>query len=278
VRVATPGYLEALRIPLKRGRLLTAQDAERSAPVAIITEESARRYWPGEDPVGKRIRIHVSMGTREPQREIVGVVGDVRTRALDEAAPPVVYVPHAQYPSDQMTVFVRTTGDPLAMLPVVKSQLAIIDRDIALTRVRTGTELVAASIAQPRFRMLLLGLFAAMALALAAVGLYGVMAFSVGQRRTELAMRMALGADASSLLFLVLRQGLTPVAIGLALGLPAAALLTRVMSGLVYQIDTFDPITFAAVAMLLAAVAAAACYLPARRAIALDPLRAIRQE
>jgi putative ABC transport system permease protein len=218
------------------------------------------------------------MGTREPQREIVGVVGDVRTRALDEAAPPVVYVPHAQYPSDQMTVFVRTAGDPLALLPVVKSQLAIIDRDIALTRVRTGTELVAASIAQPRFRMLLLGLFAAMALALAAVGLYGVMAFSVGQRRTELAMRMALGADASSLLFLVLRQGLTPVAIGLALGLLAAALLTRVMSGLVYQIDTFDPITFAAVAMLLAAVAAAACYLPARRAIALDPLRAIRQE
>ena len=218
------------------------------------------------------------MGTREPEREIVGVVGDVKTRALDEAAPPVVYTPHAQYPSDAMTVFVRTPGDPQALLPGVKAQLATIDRDLAITRVRTGTQLVAASIAQPRFRMILLGFFAAMALALAAIGLYGVMAFSVSQRRTELGMRMALGADASSLLRLVLRQGLTPVAIGLAIGLPAAALLTQVMSGLLFEIDTFDPVTFAGVAALLAGVATTACYLPARRAIALDPLAAIRHE
>ena len=278
VRCVTPGYFEALRISLRRGRLLTAQDAEHAAPVAIITEESARRYWPGDDPIGKRIRIHVSMGTREPEREIVGVVGDVKTRALDEAAPPVVYTPHAQYPSDAMTVFVRTTGDPQGLLPGVKAQLATIDRDLAITRVRTGTQLVAASIAQPRFRMILLGFFAAMALALAAIGLYGVMAFSVSQRRTELGMRMALGADASSLLRLVLRQGLTPVAIGLAIGLPAAALLTQVMSGLLFEIDTFDPLTFAGVAALLAGVATGACYLPARRAIALDPLAAIRHE
>jgi len=278
VRSATPGYFEALHIPLRRGRLITSQDTGRGAPVAIITEEAARRFWPNDDPLGKRIRIHVSMGTREGLREIVGVVGDVRTRALDQAAPPVVYVPHAQYGSDEMTVIVRSTGDPLALLPAVRTQLAVIDRDLAITRVRTGPQIVAASVAQPRFRMILLGLFAIMALALAAVGLYGVMAFSVGQRRTELGVRMALGADASSLVWLVLRQGLTPVAIGLAIGLPGAALLTQVMSGLLYEIDTYDPVTFAGVSLLLAGVATAACYLPARRAVALDPLTAIRHE
>jgi putative ABC transport system permease protein len=276
VRPATPGYFETLRIPLRRGRLFTSADREGAPGVAVISDETARRFWPGEDPVGKRIRIHVSIGHRETEREIVGVVGDVKIRALDANPPPVAYVPHAQYVSDQMTVFVRAAGDPLALLPMARSQLAALDREIAPTRVQQATQLIASSVAEPRFRMLLLGLFAALAMALAAVGLYGVMAFSVSQRRNELGLRMALGADSSDVLGLVLRQGLLPVGIGIALGLAGATALTQLMSGLLYEVSAFDPLTLAGVSVLLALVASAACYIPARRATTMDPLTAIR--
>jgi putative ABC transport system permease protein len=277
VRPVTAGYLEALRIPLKRGRLLTPSDREGAQPVVVISEEAAKRYWPGEDPIGKRLRIHVSIGHKEPQREVVGVVGDVRIRSLDQPVAPVAYVPHAQYSAEQMTVFVRAAGDPVTLLPAIKSRLARIDPEIALTRVRTGDQIVGASVAQPRFRMVLLGLFAAIALVLAAIGLYGVMAFAVGQRQSELGLRMALGADAGDVLRLVLRQGLAPVAAGLVIGLLASGAFTQVMTGLLYEVEPFDPPTLAAVACLLALVATTACYLPARRATRIDPLSALRR-
>jgi putative ABC transport system permease protein len=279
VRAATPGYFPALRIPLRRGRPFTAADSETGAPVALVSEEAARRFWPGQDPLGQRIRIHVGVNkNRERPREIVGVVGDVRTRTLDGSIPPVAYVPHAQYAADGMTIVVRSAGDAAAVLPMIRTRLRTLDREIALTNVRTGDQLVAASVAQPRFRMLLLGIFASVAVLLAAVGLYGVMAFSVSQRRAELGLRMALGAEPGDVLRLVLRQGLAPVGIGLAVGLGGAALLTRVMTGLLFQTDPLDPLTFGAVSLLLAAVAAVACYVPARRATTVDPLTALRYE
>ena len=278
VRAATPGYLEALRVPLRRGRLIAPADTETSAPIAVISEESAKRFWPGQDPIGQRIRIHVSMGKREPEREVVGIVGDVKLRTLDAAVRPTVYVPHSQYSADGMTVFVRTSGTPLAMLPAVKSQLALIDREVALTSATTGDRMMAASVSQARFRMLMLGIFAGIALALASVGLYGVMAFSVTQRRTELGLRIALGAERADVLRLVMFQALPPVAAGIAAGLLGAAALTRAMSDLLFETNAFDPATFAAVAAILSAVALLACYIPARRATAVDPMIAMRND
>ena len=278
VRPATPGYFETLRIPVRRGRYFSAIDGELGAHVAIVSDEAARRFWPGEDPIGKRIRIHVSIGVREREREIVGVVGDVKIRTLEAAAAPVVYVPHAQYVADEMTVVVRTAGEPLASVPLVTAQLAQIDREVALTNVRPAERMVSASVAQPRFRMLMLGLFALIALGLAAVGLYGVMAYSVGQRRGELGLRIALGADSGDVLRLVLRQSLMPVGIGIAVGLLGAGALTRIMSTLFFDVSPFDPITFTAVPVLLAVVAAIACYIPARRATRVDPLAALRYD
>jgi putative ABC transport system permease protein len=278
VRPVTPGYVETLRIPLRRGRLFTQADRENSANVAIITEEAARRFWPGDDPIGKRIRIHVSMGVREREREVVGVVGDVKLRTLEAAAPPVAYVPHAQYVSREMTLFVRTAGDPMMLVPIVKATLAGIDRDVALAEVKPATSLMSAAVAPARFRMLMMGLFAVVALVLAAVGLYGVMAYTVGQRRQELGVRVALGAESATLLRLVLREGLTPVTIGIAIGLAAAAALTRLMSTLIFEINLFDPFTFVVVPAFLALAAAIACYIPARRATRVDPLIALRHQ
>jgi putative ABC transport system permease protein len=278
VRPATHGYFEALRIPVRRGRLFTATDDGASAHVAILSEEAARRFWPGEDPVGKRIRIHVSINVREREREVVGVVGDVKIRSLQSPPAAVVYVPYAQYVADQMTVFVRTAGDPRAFAPGVRAELARIDRDVAPANVRPATDMVASSMAQLRFRTMMLGLFAGMALALAAIGLYGVMAYAVGQRRNELGLRMALGADAGDVIRLVLGDGLIPVAAGIAAGLLCAGALTRIMSTLAIGISPLDPLTFTAVPLLLACVACAACYIPARRATKVDPVTALRHE
>jgi putative ABC transport system permease protein len=267
--------MEALSIPLKAGRLVTARDTESSARVALVSESAARRYWPGENPVGRQIRVHVNETVHAP-REIVGVVGDVRTRAMDTDPVPVVYLPHTQYGPENMTMIVRGSGDPSDLLPVVKGALTALAPGVALGRTRTMEALVAANVAEPRFRTLLLTIFAVVSLTLAALGLYGVVAFSVSQRRAELGLRIALGADPRDVLRLVLREGMTPVAIGIAIGLAGAAAAARVMATLLFGIDSFDPITFAAVAAALTCVGLAACYVPARRATRLDPAHALR--
>jgi predicted permease len=275
VRSITPGYMEALSIPLKAGRVFTAQDGESAPRVAIVSESAARRFWPGENPVGRQIRVHVNESTRQP-REIVGVVGDVRTRGMELAPVPVIYTPHTQYGPESMTVVVRGTGDPAALVPAIKSALGTLAPGVAIGRVRTMADLVAANVAQPRFRTMLLTVFAGVSLVLAAVGLYGVVAFSVSQRRAELGLRIALGADPRRVLRLVLREGMTPVAIGIAIGLGGAAMMARVMQSLLFGIDPFDPITFALVAFALALVGLAACYVPARRATRVDPAASLR--
>ena len=275
VRSITPGYMEALSIPLKGGRRLTAQDTTTGARVELVSEAAARRFWPGENPVGKQIRVHVNEGGRAP-REIVGVVGDVRTRGMELDPAPVVYVPHTQYGPESMTIVVRASGDPVPLVPQLKAALSALSPSVAFSRAQTMDELVSANVAEPRFRTLLLSIFAGVSLALAAVGLYGVMAFSVSQRRAELGLRMALGANPSDVLRLVLREGMAPVVAGILIGLGGAAVLARVMKRLLFGVETFDPLTFAAVAVTLTSVALAACYIPARRAMTVDPATSLR--
>jgi putative ABC transport system permease protein len=275
VRAVTPGYMEALAIPLRAGRFVDPRDTESAPRVALISEAAARRFWPGENPIGKRIRVHVNEPTRTP-REIVGVVGDVRTRGMETDPVPVIYVPHAQYGPESMIIVARTPGEPLAALPQLKSALKTIDPGVALSGIRTLDDVVAASVAEPRFRTLLLSIFAIVSLSLAAVGLYGVVAFSVNQRRAELGLRMALGANPGDLLRLVLREGMMPVAAGILVGLAGAAALASVMKTLLFGVDALDPVTFAAVATVLACVALAACYVPARRAMMVDPAHTLR--
>lgn len=277
VRAATAGYFETLRIPVIRGRGLTSDDRENTPRVAVLSAEAARRFWPGEDPIGQRIRIHVGVGPQETERVIVGIAGDVRAGSLAVSPGPLVYVPHAQYPTRGMTVFVRVAGDPAAAVPILRNELQRVDPSLAPTRIRAGETLVAASVAQPRFRTILLALFGAAALGLASIGLYGVTAFSVSQRRTELGLRMALGADPASVVRLVLRQGARPVAAGLVVGTAGAAVLSQVFSTMFFDVPRVDPLTFAGVPVVLISVAALACYLPARRAARLDPLAALRE-
>jgi putative ABC transport system permease protein len=275
VRSSTSGYLETLRIPLRAGRAFDARDNESGARVAIVSETAARRFWPGENPVGRQIRIHVNESRREP-REIVGVVGDVRTRGLELEPVPVIYVPHPQYGGENMTIVARTAGEPLQMLPSLTAALRTLAPGVAVSRAQTMEDLIAANVAEPRFRSLLLALFAGASLVLAAVGLYGVVAFSVSQRRGELGLRLALGADPSDVLRLVLKEGMMPVAAGIAAGLVGAALIARVMRSLLFGVDPLDAGTFAAAAGMLSMVALVACYVPARRATVVDPAGALR--
>jgi putative ABC transport system permease protein len=275
IRSVTPGYMETLRIPLRAGRFVEPRDSESAARVALISESAARRFWPGENPVGKQLRLHVNERVPAP-REIIGIVGDVRTRGLELDPVPVVYVPHAQYGAESMTIVARTAGDPMQALPQLKSILKSTAPGVAVSRARTLDQAVASNVAEPRFRTLLLSIFAIVSVALAAVGLYGVVAFSVNQRRAELGLRIALGADPSSVLRLVLREGMTPVAAGILIGLGGAAVLARVMKTLLFNVDTLDPLTFGSVALVLTVVAFAACYVPARRATTVDPATALR--
>ncbi len=275
VRSMTPGYLEALSIPLLAGRRLTLHDSEDAPRIALISESAAKRFWPGENPVGKQLRVHVNEPGRI-SREIVGIVGDVRTKGMDVDPVPVIYVPHTQYGPESMTIVVRATEDPTRLLPQLRAALAAAGPGVAMSRARPMDDLVAASVAEPRFRTLLLSLFAIVSLALAAVGLYGVVAFSVNQRRSELGLRIALGADPRDVLRLVLRQGMLPVLLGILCGLGGAAILARVMRTLLFGVDSLDPITFTAVAVTLAGVALAACYMPARRAMRVDPAASLR--
>jgi putative ABC transport system permease protein len=275
VRSITPGYVEALRVPLRTGRVFDARDSETGARVAMISESAARRYWPGENPVGRQLRVHVNESISSP-REIVGVVGDVRTRGLELDPVPVIYVPHAQYGGDSMTIVARSAGDPMQLLPQMTGALKTLGPGVAFSRARTLADLVSANVAEPRFRTLLLSIFALVSLGLAAVGLYGVVAFSVNQRRGEIGLRMALGAKPATVLRLMLREGMMPVGAGIAAGLAGAAILARVMKSLLFGVDALDPLTFAGVALTLCLVALAACYLPARRALAVDPAATLR--
>ena len=273
----TPGYFQTLGIKLTRGRGFTEHDKADTAGVAIIDETMARKYWPNEDPIGRRITFEG--GRKNPLwREVVGIVGHVKSKTLDGESRPQYYIPFDQRPESSMFLAVRTENGAASLAPAVRGLISSLDKDLPVYRVTTMEELVAGSMAQRRFSMLLLGTFALIALLLAAVGLYGVIAYSVTQRTHEIGLRMALGAQPGDVFKMVLGQGMMLALIGVAVGLAGAFVLTRLMQSMLFGIEPTDPATFASIAVLLTCVALVACYIPARRATKVDPVVSLRYE
>ena len=271
-RSVSPSYFRTMGIPLVRGREFTQADQQSHADVMVINEAMARKFWPGADPIGQRV-IHMD---EQHSREIIGIVGDVKSFGLDAEAPPEMYAPYGAW--WYMNVVVRSTASPGSLLAAVREQVASLDKGVAVYNVTTMEDLMSRSVAPRRLNLFLLGTFAALALALAVVGIYGVLAFGVSRRQHEIGIRMALGALPRQILNLIIWQGMRLVLIGTLIGMIAAVALTRFMSALLFGIDSTDPFTFACVALLLAIVALAACYIPARRAMRVDPMVALRYE
>jgi putative ABC transport system permease protein len=270
----TSGYFRAMQIPLKRGRLITDQDTATSPPVVVINETMARRMFPGEDALGKRVDIPGNSYLRE----IVGIVGDVTQENLRTPTPPQVYEPFTQKPSNSLKVLLRTPQDPLRFADTVRQEVRAIDQAQPVSEARLMDDIVATSLTRDRFSVYILGAFAAVALILAAVGLYGVVAYFVTQRTNEIGVRIALGADARGIQRLVVVQSLRVVLVGVTLGLIGAVFLSRVLQSLLYEVRPRDPLTLAGVATLLLIVAFAAAIIPARRAARVDPVLALRAE
>jgi putative ABC transport system permease protein len=269
-----------LKIPLRAGRIFDAHDDDVAPEVVVINEEAARRFWPGADPIGQQIRLGVRLasGVRSGQKTIVGVVGNVKWTSLDAVPPPEVYVPYAQQPVDGLTIVVRTAGDPIGFLPVARADLAALDREVPVAAVRTMDEVVGRSIAERRFTMLLLASFAIVAVLLASIGVYGVLAYLVSQRTQEIGVRLAIGAAPDDVVRLFVREGATLAMIGLAAGLVGAVVAGRTLTSLLFGVTATDPITYAGVAAALGLAALSASYLPARRAARVDPMTALRAD
>jgi len=283
-------YFQTLGIPLRRGRWFDERDSGTGRWALVINEAMAKKYWPNENPLGATVTIGKGMGAPEfddRPRELVGVVGDVRESGVDRDPPPVMYIPIGQEPNGLVALgnrvlpsswAVRAMGDPAALGRAVQQEVLRVDPDLPVAKVMPMDRVIAKSIGRANFSMTLLGIFGGVALLLAAIGIYGVMSYTVEQRTHELGIRIALGAATPQLLRLVVGQGLVLAGIGVTIGLGASFGVTRVMSSLLYGVKATDPATFAAVAVVLSAVAALACYIPARRATRVDPIVALRHE
>ena len=277
--IMTPGYLHALRIPLKAGREITDGDNESAPLVLLVSEGFAARYWPNQDPIGKRVKLPWNPGRDdEPWRTVVGVVGDVKQYGPDKPTVNALYLPHAQYPVSFMTLVARTSCDPAEMIGIVRQTVQQLDPDQVPTAVATMEEVMAGSIQTRRFSMFVLAGFAALALALAAVGIYGVMSYVVAQRTHEIGIRIALGARLGNILRLIVGNALALAGVGILLGGVGAFALTRLMKSLLFGVVPTDISTFIVVCVSLLVVALVASYLPARRATQVDPLVALRQK
>ena len=271
----TPGYLRAMRIPVLRGREFDQHDIATSQMVAMVNESMARQFWPGEDPIGKRFRMG---DTKGPWKTVVGVVGDVLHKGLDAPHTIQVYLPNTQFTDSMVILAVRTSNEPASIAAAVRTEIAALDPQVPVSEVATMDEVVSASVANQRFGALLFVLFGAIALVLTAVGIYGVISYGVAQRTHEIGIRLALGAGSREVLSLIVSEAMKPALLGAALGLCAAFGLTRLLTRLLYNVKPTDPLVFAAVLLLLIAVAWLASYIPARRATRVDPIVALRYE
>jgi putative ABC transport system permease protein len=273
-RIITPDYIRAMSIPVLRGRTFDEHDNAESPKVLLVNETLARKYFPGQDPVGQRLHI----GLNGIHGEIVGVVGDVRDRHLEKEADPEYYVPFRQVPTSSMALVMRVRTDPASLAAPLRAVMQGLDKDLPLYEVRTMESRVADSVARQRFSMTLLAAFAGLALALACVGIFSVMSFLVAQRTHEIGIRVALGAQPQDILRMVAGQGMALALTGVGVGLAAAFALTRLMTGLLYEVSATDPSIFVGIALLLALVALLACLMPARRATKVAPMVALRHE
>ena len=280
-RTVTPQYMETMGVPLLQGRNIAAGDVEKAPAVVVINASMARTYFPGENPLGKRMQIGATPDKDVPYMEIVGVVGDV-LQGLDTDAKAEMYLPYRQadtvLPVFQLSVVLRTSGDPRLQAAALRSAVREIDPNQPVVKIRTMEENMATSVTEPRFRTWLIGIFAALALVLAAVGIYGVMSYSVNQRTNEMGIRVTLGAQPNDVFRIVVGEGLRLALIGVGVGLIGALAATRVLRTFLYGVSAIDPVTFAVTAALLTLVAVAACYFPARRATRVDPMVALRYE
>jgi putative ABC transport system permease protein len=276
--VVGPDYFRVMSIPLRRGRFFTDQDNPQALRVVIVNEKLARQQWPGQEPLGKRLRMDGS--NQSPWLTVVGVVGNIRSQWPDPGFFAEIYVPYTQYPwlMSPRDLVVRTVSNPTGVAAAVRREVNGLDKDQPVSNVGTLDQLARETVAQQRFAMMLLGIFAGLALVLAAVGVYGVMSYAVTQQTREIGIRMALGAVSRDVLTLVLGRSLTLTLVGLGAGLAGALALTRFLSSLLYGISPTDPATFAGVSVLLAGVALLASYIPARRATKVDPMVALRYE
>src|SRR5262245_550653 len=261
-------------MPIIRGRTFSEQEAWGRGGAIIINQAAARRYWSNEDPIGRRVHL----GRQETWLTVIGVVGNVRESGLQLEPEPGIYVPYAHLPVPSLTLAIRTAADPLSIVSDVRRQIRDVDPDQAVSQIATLEQLVATAIAQPRFNASLLFLFAAVALILAAVGIYGVMAHVVGQRTREIGLRLALGAQTADVFRLILGQGMKPALIGVLIGFGGGLALTRLIENLLFGVSATDLLTFTAIALLLTVVALLACYVPAWKATKVDPMVALRYE
>jgi putative ABC transport system permease protein len=279
VSIVTPDFFRTLRIPILSGRAFLPTDDSKSLPVVIINQAFAKKYFPGEDPVGKRMKPGLGDGVlEEPMRQIAGVVGDVKRLGITAEMPPQYYLPFKQALVFSPPVAIRTSGDPVSLIGPLRAQLAQVDSNVPLYRISTLEDYVSLSAAQPRFHTVLISFFAVMALLLSAVGLYAVLSYMVAQRTLEIGLRLALGAQREDVLGLILRRGLMLAATGLAIGMMASLLLTRFMTEMLYGVRPFDPLTLAAVTVVLLVVSLVASSAPALRAARLDPMKTLREQ
>jgi len=279
VRIATADYFRSIGIPLKRGRYFTDDDRAGTPRVVLITETAAQRFFPGEDPIGRTITLGWGRSENRAGGEVVGIIGDIRDAGLSEPNPPQVFLPYPQWPVGRMSVLLETAVPPASVAEAARRAVYGVDGNLPVSNLRTLDEIVARSISQPRFYMTLLAVFAAVALALAAIGIFGVLSYAVSQRTREIGIRMALGAHHRTVLGLIVREAMVMTCGGILLGVAAAFLLTEgLVATLLFETSPHDPVTFAAVAVVLTMVSLAAAYVPARRATRVDPIVALRAE